>query len=82
MVELGFSAVASLAQTWDSAEPEEDEDGGKALGNWKAGCITVASTFGELLQRAWLPTSIVSRFTLSSGILDLTTYLELLRLPS
>ncbi|CAM6082528.1 unnamed protein product [Calypogeia fissa] len=58
MVELGFSAVASLAQTWDSAEPEEDEDGGKALGNWKAGCITVASTFAELLQRAWLPTSI------------------------
>ncbi|BBN00117.1 hypothetical protein MPTK1_1g26560 [Marchantia polymorpha subsp. ruderalis] len=57
MVELGFSAVASLAQTWDSAEPEEDEDGGKALENWKMGCITVANTFSELLQRAWLPTS-------------------------
>ncbi|KAL2650845.1 hypothetical protein R1flu_018973 [Riccia fluitans] len=57
MVELGFSAVASLAQTWDSAEPEEDEDEGKALENWKMGCITVANTVAELLQRAWLPTS-------------------------
>ncbi|KAL3700792.1 hypothetical protein R1sor_018814 [Riccia sorocarpa] len=57
MVELGFSAVASLAQTWDSAEPEEDEDDGKALENWKAGCVTVATTFAELLQRAWLPSS-------------------------
>lgn len=54
MVELGFSAVASLAQTWDSAEPDEDEDGGKALTNWKIGCATVANTFSELLQRAWL----------------------------
>ena len=54
MVELGFSAVASLAQTWDSAEPDEDEDGGKALASWKIGCASVAYTFAELLQRAWL----------------------------
>jgi len=54
MVQLGFAAVASLAQTWDSAEPDEDEDGGKALANWKMGCTTVAITFSELLQRAWL----------------------------
>lgn len=54
MVELGFTAVASLAQTWDSAEPDEDEDGGKALVIWKTGCATVANTFSELLQRAWL----------------------------
>ena len=54
MVELGFSAVASLAQTWDSAEPDEDEDGGKALASWKIGCASVAHTFAELLQRAWL----------------------------
>jgi hypothetical protein len=54
MVELGFAAVASLAQTWDGAEPDEDEDDGKALANWKTGCATVANTFSELLQRAWL----------------------------
>ncbi len=54
IVELGFTAVASLAQTWDSAEPDADEDGGKALANWKIGCATVAVTLAELLQRAWL----------------------------
>lgn len=54
VVELGFAAVASLAQTWDSAEPDEDEDGGKAIASWKTGCATVAITFSELLQRAWL----------------------------
>lgn len=54
MVELGFAAVASLAQTWDSAEPDEDEDKGNAIASWKAGCATVAVTFSELLQRAWL----------------------------
>jgi predicted component of type VI protein secretion system len=32
MVELGFVAVASLVQTWDGAEPDEDD--GKALANW------------------------------------------------
>lgn len=59
MVELGFTAVASLAQTWDSAEPDEDEDGGKALANWKSGCEALANTFAELLQRAWLtPTQV------------------------
>jgi hypothetical protein len=52
MVELGFAAVASLAQTWDSAEPDEDKDGGKAIASWKMGCATVAITFSELLQRA------------------------------
>lgn len=55
MVELGFAALASLAQTWDSAEPDEDEDDGKALTNWKIGCATVANTLSQLLQRAWLP---------------------------
>ena len=60
MVELGFTAVASLAQTWDSAEPDEDEDGGKALASWKMGCATVAVTLAELLQRAWLaPTQVI-----------------------
>nr|PNR26439.1 hypothetical protein PHYPA_031014 [Physcomitrium patens] len=54
VVELGFTAVASLAQTWDGAEPDEDEDGGKALTSWKMGCETVAFTLAELLQRAWL----------------------------
>lgn len=52
MVELGFVAVASLVQTWDGAEPDEDD--GKALANWKTGCATVANTFSELLQLAWL----------------------------
>jgi hypothetical protein len=44
--------MASLAQTWDSAEPDEDKDGGKAIASWKMGCATVAITFSELLQRA------------------------------
>jgi hypothetical protein len=51
MVELGFVAVASLVQTWDGAEPDEDD--GKALANWKNECATVANTFSELLQLAW-----------------------------
>jgi hypothetical protein len=63
MVELGFTAVASLAQTWDSAEPDEDDDGGKALASWKTGCATVAITLAELLQRAWLaPTQVCLLF--------------------
>jgi len=52
-VELGFAALASLAQTWDTAEPEDEEDG-KKLQIWKAGCAQLANTFSELLQRAWL----------------------------
>ncbi len=64
MVELGFAAVASLAQTWDGAEPDEDEDDGKALANWKTGCTTVANTFSELLQRAWLmPAEVCKSFS-------------------
>lgn len=68
MVELGFTAVASLTQTWDSAEPDEDEEGGKALATWKTGCATVAITLAELLQRAWLaPTTQVHFSFLQRG---------------
>ena len=71
MVELGFTAVASLAQTWDGAEPDEDEDGGKALANWKLGCATVAVTFAELLQRAWLaPLQVRSWFSTERGLFN------------
>lgn len=52
-MELGFAALASLAQTWDTAEPEDEEDG-KKLHIWKAGCVQLADTFSALLQRAWL----------------------------
>ncbi|KAJ7567515.1 hypothetical protein O6H91_02G151300 [Diphasiastrum complanatum] len=54
VVELGFSAVASLAQAWDNAEPDESEDGGKSLRDWRATCTTVAKMFSELLQQCWL----------------------------
>ena len=48
-VELGFTAVASLAQILDGAEPNEGKDGGEALASWKMGCATVANAFSELL---------------------------------
>ncbi|KAG0600495.1 hypothetical protein M758_11G038800 [Ceratodon purpureus] len=55
VVELGFAALAALAQTWDSTEPEEDEeDHRKQLQIWKAGCTQLSNTFSALLQRAWL----------------------------
>lgn len=54
VVESGFSAIAALAQTWDSAGPEEDGDGDIDVPNWKDGCIAIASTISELLQQAWL----------------------------
>jgi hypothetical protein len=54
MVELGFGALSSLAQTWDTAEPDDEEDDGKAITTWKFGCTSVANTFSMLLQRAWL----------------------------
>jgi hypothetical protein len=60
IVELGFSALASLAQTWDSFEPEEpdeDEDESEALTSWKVGCTGLANTFSHILQQAWLTPS-------------------------
>jgi hypothetical protein len=40
---------------------DEDEDDGKALTNWKFGCVIVANTFYELAQQAWLmPTRFVN----------------------
>jgi hypothetical protein len=66
MVELGFAALASLAQTWDSAEPDEDEDDGKDLLAWKAGSSTMASTFSLLLQQAWLTPPQVKNFSIES----------------
>lgn len=52
-MELGFSALAALARTWDTAEPEDEEDA-KKLHIWKAGCVQLANTFSALLQGAWL----------------------------
>jgi hypothetical protein len=60
IVELGFSALASLAQTWESFEPEEpdeDEDESEALTSWKVGCTGLANTFSHILQQAWLTPS-------------------------
>lgn len=60
IVELGFSALASLAQTWDSFEPEEpdeDEDESETLTSWKVGCTGLANTFSHILQQAWLTPS-------------------------
>eukprot|EP01018_Ginkgo_biloba_P009463 Gb_12572 [translate_table: standard] len=54
VVELGFSALAAMARTWESAEPDESENGGKSLQEWKSGYATVARTFSDLLQQAWL----------------------------
>jgi hypothetical protein len=43
--------VKKMAQTWDGAKLDEDEDDGKALANWKFGWATIANTFYELLQQ-------------------------------
>lgn len=60
-MELGFAALAALAQTWDTAEPEEeDEDHGRKLQIWKAGCFELTNTFSALLQRAWLTSTQVN----------------------
>eukprot|EP00250_Pteridium_aquilinum_P033256 c5372_g1_i1 orf=217-3513(+) len=51
VVESGFSALAALAQTWDSAIPEEGGDVDIKISD---GCIAIGSTISELLQQAWL----------------------------
>ena len=88
VVELGFAALAALAQTWDTAEPNEDEEEHeKKLQIWKAGCNQLANTFSVLLQRAWLTSTQVSELPrivvrwnspalyhiLSNTILEMTT---------
>lgn len=54
VVELGFSALAAMARCWESAEPDENESGRISIEDWKSGCASVANTFSDLLQQAWL----------------------------
>lgn len=54
VVELGFSALVAMARCWDSAEPDENGNGSISLEEWNSGCVSVADTFADLLQRAWL----------------------------
>ena len=54
VVESGFSAIVGLAQTWDSATAEVDEDDEAKIPNWKESCIPIGCAISELLQKAWL----------------------------
>lgn len=54
VVELGFSALVAMARCWESAEPDENESGRISIEDWKSGCASVANTFSDLLQQAWL----------------------------
>lgn len=54
VVELAFSALVAMAHCWDGAEPDENDNGSISLDDWKSGCVSVADTFSDLLQQAWL----------------------------
>lgn len=53
MVENGFSALAVMAQTWESDMSEELEEN-ESSENLVSGRATIGRAFSALLQQAWL----------------------------
>ncbi|XP_077240476.1 ARM repeat superfamily protein isoform X2 [Tasmannia lanceolata] len=54
VVERGFAALASMAETWEDYLSDEVKEN-KSSQEWRSGWATIARTFSGLLQQAWLP---------------------------
>lgn len=57
VVERGFTALATIAQTWEDSIEDSIQDGCKeneSSPEWMSGWATIVQTFSGLLQLAWL----------------------------
>ena len=53
MVEKGFTALATIAQTWEDSIQDGIKEN-ESSSEWTSGWATISQTFSGLLQQAWL----------------------------
>ncbi|KAK8954694.1 hypothetical protein KSP39_PZI001620 [Platanthera zijinensis] len=58
VVEHWFTALAQVAQIWESSLPDDIQI--SENGEWRSGWASIAKLFSDLLQKAWLMSSIRS----------------------